>query len=150
MDEPTASLDPDVADKTLTLIEQLRTERQLSILYTSHNMDEITRICDEVIFLDHGNIVAQDTPLNLTKRIQNATLTLTIVTNIQNAQAYLDSHSIQYTHDAHQHRLHIQTTEKEIAKTIFDIGATGAEITEIDIEKPKLEDVFLEIARSKD
>ena len=50
MDEPTASLDPDIADKTLTLIEQLRQSQGLSILFTSHNMAEVERICDEVIF----------------------------------------------------------------------------------------------------
>ena len=76
MDEPTASLDPDITDKTLTLIENLKKSRNLSILYTSHNMDEITRVCDEVIFLDHGKIVAQDTPLNLTKKITGAQLRL--------------------------------------------------------------------------
>ena len=74
MDEPTASLDPDIADKTLSLIEQLRESKELSILFTSHDMNEVTRICDEVIFLDHGRIVAQDTPLGLTKRIPTATL----------------------------------------------------------------------------
>ena len=41
MDEPTASLDPDIADKTLSLIEELRRDRELSILFTSHNMDEV-------------------------------------------------------------------------------------------------------------
>lgn len=50
MDEPTASLDPDIADKTLSLIEQLRKTRGISLLFTSHNMDEVTRLCDEVIF----------------------------------------------------------------------------------------------------
>ena len=60
MDEPTASLDPDIADRTLSLIESLRESRDLSIVYTSHQMDEVTRICDEVIFLDRGRIVAQD------------------------------------------------------------------------------------------
>src|SRR5215469_17641022 len=77
MDEPTASLDPDIADKTLTLIEKLKSERNLAILYTSHNMHEITRVCDEVIFLDHGKIVAHDTPSNLTKRISSASMRLT-------------------------------------------------------------------------
>ena len=72
MDEPTASLDPDIADRTLSLIESLRDSRELAIVYTSHQMDEVTRICDEVIFLDRGRIVAQDTPESLTKRIANA------------------------------------------------------------------------------
>src|SRR4030081_3303858 len=71
MDEPTASLDPDIADRTLSLIESLREPRDLSIVSTSHQMDEVTRICDEVIFLDHGHIVAQDTPAVLTQRIAN-------------------------------------------------------------------------------
>ena len=69
MDEPTASLDPDIADRTLSLIESLRESRDLAIVYTSHQMDEVTRICDEVIFLDRGRIVAQDTPAGLTSRI---------------------------------------------------------------------------------
>ena len=77
MDEPTASLDPDIADKTLSLIEKLRKSKGISILYTSHDMEEVTRICDEVIFLDHGKIVAQDTPVELTKRIPMAKLSLT-------------------------------------------------------------------------
>src|SRR5579864_7657272 len=78
MDEPTASLDPDIADKTLSLIEAARQALSVSILYTSHDMEEVTRICDEVIFLDHGRIVAQDTPLGLTKRIRSAQLQLTV------------------------------------------------------------------------
>ena len=76
MDEPTASLDPDIADKTLSLIEHLRRTRNLSILYTSHNMQEIARICDEVIFLDHGKIVAHDTPMNIAQRVAASELHL--------------------------------------------------------------------------
>src|SRR5919205_4681214 len=74
MDEPTASLDPDIADRTLSLIEDLRQRRELSIVYTSHQMDEVTRICDEVIFLDRGRIVAHDTPAELTRRMANTQL----------------------------------------------------------------------------
>ena len=74
MDEPTASLDPDIADKTLSLIEDLRRDRELSILFTSHNMDEVDRICDEVIFLDRGEVVAHGTPAELTRRIPHAEL----------------------------------------------------------------------------
>lgn len=59
MDEPTASLDPDIVDKVLGMIEQLKRERQLSILYTSHNMHEVERISDKVIFMSHGKIVRE-------------------------------------------------------------------------------------------
>jgi ABC-2 type transport system ATP-binding protein len=145
MDEPTASLDPDVADKTLALIEKLREERQLSILYTSHNMDEITRICDEVIFLDKGKIVAQDTPLNLTKRIDKSILIL-IITNKEIAQQILTEKQHQYSFKEHN-RLEIQVNEKNIAPIILELSSKGVEILDIEIQKPDLEDVFLHIAR---
>jgi ABC-2 type transport system ATP-binding protein len=69
LDEPTASLDPDIADKTRKLLLRLRRERGLSILYTSHNMAEVEEICDRVIFLHLGRIVAEGTPLEVSQRV---------------------------------------------------------------------------------
>lgn len=65
LDEPTASLDPDIADKTRKLLLKIRKDRNLSILYTSHNMAEIEELCDRVIFLKEGKILATDTSQNL-------------------------------------------------------------------------------------
>lgn len=146
MDEPTASLDPDIADKVLTLIEELKRERNLAILYTSHNMSEITRVCDEVIFLDHGAIVAQDTPVNLTKRISAARMRLVFDTNRKLLEDYLiDQHQMFSFID--KHIVMIDTEEKLIPKILFGIAKEGVYITDIEIEKPTLEDVFLQIAR---
>ncbi len=62
LDEPTASLDPDIADKTRTLLKKIKTERGISILYTSHNMKEMEEISDRIIFLHRGRIIAQGRP----------------------------------------------------------------------------------------
>jgi ABC-2 type transport system ATP-binding protein len=69
LDEPTSSLDPDVADKTRKLLLRLRRERGLSILYTSHNMAEVEEVCDRVIFLHLGRVVAEGTPLEVSKQV---------------------------------------------------------------------------------
>ncbi|HEY1723715.1 MAG TPA: ABC transporter ATP-binding protein [Magnetospirillaceae bacterium] len=148
MDEPTASLDPDISDKTLTLIEKLRAERNLSILYTSHNMDEVTRICDEVIFLDHGKIVAQDTPRNLTKLITGASLSLHIAGGSAALVPYLEAQKLQFTlPDAQSVR--VQTEESQIPAVLFGISQAGVTISDIEIRKPTLEDVFLDFARKR-
>ena len=146
MDEPTASLDPDIADKTLTLIEKLKHDRRLSILYTSHDMSEITRICDDVIFLDHGKIVAQDSPLNLTKRIKNVQLRLIFDGKKKEMQSYLSKHTQSYTF-VDKHTIVIDTSEENVPKIIFGITKTGLWVTDIEVTKPTLEDVFLQIAR---
>lgn len=148
MDEPTASLDPDITDKTLTLIERLREERNLSILYTSHNMDEITRVCDEVIFIDHGKIVAQDTPLNLTKNIQGVTLEVMYEDPKEKIEKLLKKtdHKFKFLSE---NKVSIKTVEMHVAKILADFSNSKVSITDIDLIKPKLEDVFLSIARNK-
>lgn len=146
MDEPTASLDPDIADKTLSLIEKLKEDRKISILYTSHNMAEVTRVCDKVIFLDRGCIVAHDTPFELTKKIQSAQLTLTFDGTKIPVETYLKENNLDYKF-VKDHVVEIITEEKQIPKIIFGISKKEVWMTDIDVQKPTLEDVFLQIAR---
>lgn len=69
LDEPTASLDPDMADKTRELIKEIQKQYGMTILYTSHNMHEVELMCDRIIFLHKGKIVISGTPLEITKKI---------------------------------------------------------------------------------
>jgi ABC-2 type transport system ATP-binding protein len=62
LDEPTASLDPDIADKVRGALRAIQRERGVTMLYTSHNMPEVERMCDRLAFLSHGRVVAEGTP----------------------------------------------------------------------------------------
>jgi ABC-2 type transport system ATP-binding protein len=62
LDEPTASLDPDIADRVRKLLRKLQSETGLSILYTSHNMRDIEEVCDRLVFLHGGKVLAEGTP----------------------------------------------------------------------------------------
>ena len=68
LDEPTSSLDPDIADRTRQMLLKIRSERQVTMLYTSHNMAEVEEICDRVIFINHGEIKDEGTPADLIQR----------------------------------------------------------------------------------
>ena len=65
LDEPTSSLDPDIADRTRVMLLKIRDEKKVTMLYTSHNMAEVEEICDRVIFLSHGVIKDEGTPAEL-------------------------------------------------------------------------------------
>lgn len=146
MDEPTASLDPDIANKVVEIIQSLQKKEGISILYTSHNMDEVERLCDRVMFLDHGKILAEDTPLGLTKRAGNAKLILTFDDDRASVEKYLDKDAYAYTFPR-AHVVIISVEEKDIAKVLFGFAKEKIWITNVDIEKPDLEDVFLSIAK---
>ena len=148
MDEPTASLDPDIADKTLGLIEQLRERHNTSILFTSHNMSEVARICDEVIFLHHGKIVKQDNPLALTKKIGKIELCVTYEGDKKVMAELLKQRGRQATF-THDYNVVFPIAETEIAEYIQAIAGRGIRVLDLEIRKPDLEDVFLSIARKK-
>jgi len=65
LDEPTSSLDPDIADRVRQFIKSSRKNYHTTMLITSHNMAEIEELCDRVIFMNHGKIVAIETPKEL-------------------------------------------------------------------------------------
>ena len=78
LDEPTAFMDPDIADTLRKLIVKKVSERKTTVVFTSHNMAEVTDICDRVIFLQHGKIIAEDTPIALAKKIRFCKIRLLI------------------------------------------------------------------------
>ena len=61
LDEPTASLDPDVGDYIRTYIESFASKKATTILLASHNMNEVERLCNEVMMMKKGNIIDKGT-----------------------------------------------------------------------------------------
>ena len=57
LDEPTASLDPDIGDYVRSYIESYKSKKQLTILLASHNMTEVERLCDSIIMMKNGKII---------------------------------------------------------------------------------------------
>ena len=146
MDEPTASLDPDIADKTISLIEKLKEEKHISILFTSHDMEEVARVCDEVIFLNQGKIVAQDTPLGLTKRAGKASLWITFDSELSKIEKVLKNLKLSFKFSNKQSVI-IETEEKNIPKIFSNLEKEKIFVTDVEVKRPTLEDVFLQIAR---
>jgi ABC-2 type transport system ATP-binding protein len=65
LDEPTTGLDPVSRVAVWEMLNTLKSRRQLTILITTHYMDEADRLCDRIAIVDHGNLVALDSPMTL-------------------------------------------------------------------------------------
>ena len=68
LDEPTASLDPDVGDFVREYLEKYKKNNELTILLASHNMKEVERLCDTIVMMKQGQIVDKGTCADLIKR----------------------------------------------------------------------------------
>ena len=74
LDEPTSSLDPDMADKVRNILKRLQRERGMSMIYTSHNMQEVETMCDRICFLQKGRVIAAGTSADIRRHVGKETL----------------------------------------------------------------------------
>lgn len=146
LDEPTASLDPEIADFTRKFLLEERKKFQVSIILTSHNMREVEEVCDRVIFIDHGKIIANNTPTNLAKTIKTSHIDLLVKDGLKRLEQYCLQENIKYT--VNNRYIRVDSDEEKIGKFLTDIATVGVSFDEISIEKPTLEDYFLENVRS--
>ncbi|MEN9654350.1 MAG: hypothetical protein RL235_462 [Chlamydiota bacterium] len=144
LDEPTASLDPDVADEVCRFIAEERDRRGISILFTSHKMEEVAELCDRVIFLKNGKVLANDIPKNLAKSVSQYQLRLTIVDGMKRIVHLAESEKLTYQVD---HRtISIALAEEQIPqflKAMIDLNISYAGIQ---IKEPSLDDYFVKMA----
>jgi len=72
LDEPTTGLDPVSRTGAWGMLEKIKAERDLTVLLTTHYMDEADKLCDRIAIVDHGKLVALDTPARLKASIPGA------------------------------------------------------------------------------
>jgi ABC-2 type transport system ATP-binding protein len=145
LDEPTASLDPDIAHQVREFVKQQRNEYGVSVLYTSHNMDEVADVCDEVMFLKQGKIVATDKPENLASSIKVARLRLVVKDGLKRIVKFAGQQNLPVKEEGREVVLEIN--EKDIAEFLARLAKEKIEYTQITIDKPTLEDYFLEMSK---
>lgn len=145
LDEPTASLDPDVAHEVRQFILAQCKEHNTSILITSHNMDEVTELCDRVLVLKNGTIIADNTPEQLAQSTSQVRVHLTITSELDAALAFLRHSQLPYT--AQGTHLTIELDEHAIAILLANLSEHKIMYSHISIDKPTLEDYFLSIAK---
>ena len=68
LDEPTASLDPDIGDYVRSYIENYKSKNEITILLASHNMVEVERLCDKVIMMKNGRVIDEGTCKEIIKK----------------------------------------------------------------------------------
>ena len=146
LDEPTASLDPDVAHEVRQFILKEQRKRGLSILFTSHNMDEVAAVCQRVLVLQNGKIIADDSPATLAASISKARVQLTVIDGLKRLEAYSSEHNLHYT--VKDRWIELEVQELSVAPFITAIMEIGVRFSHIAIEKPTLEDYFLQVSRA--
>lgn len=141
LDEPTASLDVEIAVKIRDFLKKEQKEYSVSMLFTSHNMAEVEEMCDRVMILKNGTMVIEDTPENLAKKVTVCTVELR-VPDAKKALEFLEEKK--FVFEQKGPRFHITIDEQNIAELLKILAEEKITYDEISIDKPDLEDFFLQ------
>lgn len=145
LDEPTAALDPENAQLVRSFIKKLNQEKGISILFTSHNMVEVAELCDRILILKEGVIIADDTPESLASSVSRAHVQLVSVDHLPQLIQFAQQNSLDFT--SQERHIDIVIDEHKISEFLESLAHHKLRYSQISIAKPTLEDYFLSIAR---
>ena len=143
MDEPTAGVDPQSRNHIFEMIEKLR-DGGMSIIYTTHYMEEAERLCDRVAIVDHGHIIALGTNAEL---VQNAfgarsQVLARFAGASESIAVWVAQRGGRTVDGTAQFTIEHPT---EIAGLLEDSAKAGLELLDVSLRKPNLESVFLHL-----
>jgi len=142
LDEPTASLDPETAEYIRKFLLKERDQFNVSIVWTSHNMAEVEEVCDRVILINNGKIIANNTPAKLAKTIEICHVELNIPDGLKRTIEICLSKKVVYKLEGRN--IIIDLKEKEIPAFLRELMDKGVFYDQISIDKPTLNDYFLQ------
>ncbi|WAI00487.1 ATP-binding cassette domain-containing protein [Methanogenium organophilum] len=143
LDEPTLGLDPQTRNHLWDYIHNLNETRGITIILTTHYMDEADRLCDRIAIIDHGKIIALDTPDALKSRVGDDVVTVTSPDASRIAREVTAPWIAGADHHDGQVTLRLKEADTHITELIQQFGENGYTITAVSVRKPTLEDVFL-------
>jgi ABC-2 type transport system ATP-binding protein len=144
LDEPTLGLDPQTRNHLWDYIDRLNKEKGITIILTTHYMEEADKLCHRIAIIDKGRIIAMDTSENLKNDIGGDVITLVSPERDALYSAIKSMPEIKSIelHDS-SITIGIQNAEKHVANIVNIASANDIEIKSLSIHKPTLEDVFL-------
>lgn len=147
LDEPTVGVDPQSRNAILESVEALSTEG-MSVLYTTHYMEEAERLCDRVGIIDNGLLVAEGSRRDLVDAIgQNDTVHVSGTGDLRSAtEALRTTEGVVQAAEAHGViTLMVDRAASRLPSILATAGTAGVSVTAVDVTEPNLEAVFLHL-----
>ncbi|MFJ9522853.1 ATP-binding cassette domain-containing protein [Kitasatospora sp. NPDC101801] len=144
LDEPTAGLDPQTRVALWDHVRALRTEHGVTVLLTTHHLDEADQVCDRIAIVDRGRIIADDTPESLKDASAGDTVVLSTeqVGDAARAVARVVPEGRLDT-SAGTVQLRVVEARSVLAALLRELDRDGVELSSVTVKRPSLEDVFL-------
>ncbi len=150
LDECTLGLDPDIAEKTRRALQAVQQERKTTILFTSHNMNEVEELCGRIAFLSQGEILRVDTAAHIKRLIPHQVVEVTFQagSDLTPVRQLPGISRIEWNGE-HTLRFVLDDPTHQLDPLLRHLTQSGNPIVDIHVSRPTLEDVFIKVARGE-
>jgi ABC-2 type transport system ATP-binding protein len=149
LDEPTTGLDPQARANLWQHISALREDRGTTVFLTTHYLDEADALCDRILVIDHGLIVASGTPDELKSGVGGDVLTVTVADAGSSAGVARLVGGLPGAEEpqVHEDRIvgRVPNGGTALVRLVRELDAAGVEVAGIESRRPSLDDVFLQL-----
>jgi ABC-2 type transport system ATP-binding protein len=146
LDEPTAGVDIELRQMLWSNIRRLNEERGLTVILTTHYLEEAEEMCDEIAIINHGEVVARDSTSNLLGQVDSKCMVIDPVAPVETLPSAL---GIEVTRRGDGRiALTYQARETSAEDVLGAVRAAGIAIADVKTEQADLEDVFLQLTKS--
>jgi ABC-2 type transport system ATP-binding protein len=145
MDEPTTGLDPQSRSNLWDHIRALRGQLGTTVFLTTHYLEEADALCDRVMIIDHGKIIAAGVPDELKRQVSGDVVTLSVSDQAAAARDVLAGHPAvrDITLDDRFVRLGVEHGEEALPGLLRMLDRAGLSLESVQLARPTLDDVFL-------
>jgi ABC-2 type transport system ATP-binding protein len=147
LDEPTSGLDPQSRANLWDHIRSLREDLGVTVLLTTHYLDEADALADRLLVMDHGVIVANDTSENLKAQVSGDVITIELTGAAERAESAIRTAIAVRSLTVDGNRVHVtvERGDTAIAPVLRALDANGFPLQSISVTRPTLDDVFLNL-----
>ncbi len=146
LDEPTLGLDPQTRENIWEYIQELNKTEDITVLMSTHYMEEADKLCDEIAIINHGQIITADSPKNLKRDLKADVITIKVddqekfvkeaekldfIKNIMVVDSYI--------------KIMVESGENLVATVVNFANDNDIIVKSIELEHPNLEDVFINL-----
>ena len=145
--EPTAGVDVELRTQLWEYVRDLN-KQGMTIVLTTHYLEEAQELCDDIAIINEGKVVVQDKKANLMKLLDNKEIVISLAEEIKKIPKQLDKFAAEQI-AIDEIRINYKTKEVAVGDILKEIAAAGLDIKDISIQEPDLEDVFRFIVNRK-
>lgn len=144
LDEPTLGLDPQTRENIWEYITKLNQTEDITVLMTTHYMEEADQLCDEVAIINQGKIIKSDSPINLKRELKADTITI----KVDKPELFMEKvKTLEYVQNVYEDdstiKLMVERGENLVPSLVNFAIKNGVIVKSIELQHPNLEDVFI-------